>query len=66
MYSYNSRNPMLDLLNQSSGSLPQQPNNLSQIKNMMNMLKMANNPQAMLQAMIQRNPQLRNVMNYIN
>ena len=33
---------------------------------MMNMLKMANNPQAMLQAMIQRNPQLRNVMNYIN
>ena len=30
------------------------------------MLKMANNPQAMLQAMIQRNPQLRNVMNYIN
>lgn len=65
MYNHNLSNPMLGLLNQSRG-LSQQTSNLSQIKNMMNMLKTANNPQAMLQMMIQRNPQLKNIMDYIN
>lgn len=65
MYNHNSMNPMLGLLNQSKG-LSQQVNNLSQIKNMMNILRTANNPQAMLQMMIQKNPQLKSVMDYIN
>ena len=33
---------------------------------MMNLLKSVNNPQLMLQQMIQNNPQMRLVMNYIN
>ena len=41
-------------------------NNLSQIKNMMNMVRFAGNPQAMLQSMIQNNPQMRQVMDLIN
>jgi hypothetical protein len=48
---------MLNLLNQSNG-LTQQ-NNLGQIKNMMNILKAARNPQAMLQQMMQNNPQMK-------
>ena len=44
-------------LNQSS------PNN---IKQMMNLLRNSNNPQALLQMMANQNPQLRQVMNLIN
>ena len=44
---------MLNLLNQSSGF----SRNLSQIKNTMNLLKNSNNPQAMLQQMLQNSPQ---------
>lgn len=65
MYNYNSPNPMLDHLNQLNGSLPPQLNNLSQIKNIMNVLRNAKNPQSILQILIQKNPQLRNIMNYI-
>lgn len=47
-------NPILNLLNnQSSGSLSR----ISQIKNIMNLLKKSNNPQAMLQQMLQNSPQ---------
>lgn len=55
------QNPMLQ-------ALRSQPvnNNLSQIKNMMNMIRSAGNPQLMLQQMAQNNPQLRQVMNLIN
>lgn len=55
------QNPMLQ-------ALRSQPvnNNLSQIKNMMNMVRSAGNPQAMLQSMIQNNPQMRQVMDLIN
>lgn len=40
------------------------PNN--SIKQMMNLLKNSNNPQALLQMMINQNPQLQQVMNLIN
>lgn len=59
----NSANPMLNLLNQSSGSSPAQ---LNQIKNMMNLLRSAGNPQMMLQQMMQNNPQLKMIMDYVN
>ena len=65
MYNYNSPNPILGHLNQSRGSFPQ-VNNLSQIKNMMNALKTAKNPQAVLQLLALKNPQLKNVLDYIN
>lgn len=41
------------------------PSNIQQIKNMMNMLRSSNNPQALLQNMIQQNPQMKNVMDII-
>lgn len=55
------QNPMLQ-------ALRSQPvnNNLSQIKNMMNMIRSARNPQAMLQSMMQNNPQMRQVMDLIS
>lgn len=54
------QNPMLQ-------ALKNQPNNnLNQIKSMMNMIKSAGNPQAMLQALVQNNPQMRQVMTLIN
>lgn len=40
--------------------------NLGQIKSMINMVKSAGNPQAMMNQLIQTNPQIRNVMNYVN
>lgn len=54
------QNPMLQALRS------QPANNLSQIKNMMNMIRSARNPQAMLQSMMQNNPQMRQVMDLIN
>lgn len=54
------QNPMLQALKN------QPSNNLSQIKSMMNMVKSAGNPQAMLQTLIQNNPQMRQVMTLIN
>ena len=41
-------------------------NNLSQIKQMMNMVRSAGNPQAMIQSMSQSNPQMQQVMDIIN
>ena len=40
--------------------------NLGQIKSMVNMVKSARNPQAMMNQLMQTNPQIRNVMNYVN
>ena len=39
--------------------------NLQPIKNMMNIVRSAGNPQAMLQQMAQNNPQLRQVMDMV-
>lgn len=50
-------NPMLAALNQSR---------VTPIKSMMQMLKSAGNPQMMLQQMMSQNPQLQNVMQYVN
>ena len=55
------QNPMLQALRSQPAN-----NNLSQIKSMMNMVKSAGNPQAMLQTLIQNNPQMRQVMTLIN
>ena len=54
------QNPMLQALKNNPA------NNLSQIKNMMNMVRSAGNPQAMLQSMVQNNPQMQQVMNIVN
>ena len=42
-----------------------QNNNLTQIKNMMNVLRNSNNPQMLLQNMIQQNPQMQQAMNIV-
>ena len=49
------------ILQQLAGTNPQ----LSQIRNMMAMLKGANNPQAMLEQLAQNNPQLRQVLDLV-
>ena len=41
------------------------PGNLRQIKGMMDMLRNAGNPQAMLSQMMQNNPQMRQVMSAV-
>ena len=54
------QNPMLQALKNNPA------NNLSQIRNMLNMVRSAGNPQAMLQSMVQNNPQMQQVMNIVN
>ena len=44
---------------------PSSPNNMSQIKNMLNMIRGKSNPTQMLQMMSQNNPQLKQVMNMV-
>ena len=53
-------NPMLSALNQN-----RMAQNLQPIKNMMNMLRSAGNPQMMLQQMTAQNPQMRQVMDLV-
>ena len=54
-------NPMLAALNQN-----RMAQNLQPIKNMMTMLRGAGNPSMMLQQMTAQNPQMQQVMNYVN
>lgn len=57
-------NPILQAI---SGASPQMmPNNLVQIKNLMNMVRGASNPQAMLQGMLKNNPQYKQVMDFVS
>ena len=42
-----------------------QPNNLDQIKQMMNYIRFSQNPRMALESMIQSNPQIQNVMNLV-
>lgn len=42
------------------------PGNLRQIKGMMDMVRTAGNPQAMLSQMMQQNPQMKQVMDAVN
>lgn len=54
------QNPMLQ-------ALKSQPNNnLSQIKSMLNMVRSVGNPQAMLQSIMQNNPQMQEIMGLVN
>lgn len=54
-------NPMLTALNQN-----RMVQNLQPIKNMMNMLRSAGNPQMMLQQMTAQNPQFKQAVDYVN
>lgn len=54
-------NPMLSALNQN-----RMVQNLQPIKNMMNMLRSAGNPQMMLQQMTAQNPQFKQAVDYVN
>lgn len=54
-------NPMLRNLNQSNVMQGVAP-----VKNMLNIVRMSNNPQAMLNQMMSQNPKLRQVMDYVN
>ena len=42
-----------------------QPNNLDQIKRMMNFVRYSQNPRMALESMIQSNPQIQNVMDIV-
>ena len=53
-------NPMLSQLGRSL------PSNLNQIKQMANMFKNAKNPQMLIQNMMMQNPQMKQVMDFIN
>lgn len=55
------QNPMLQALRGTPVN-----SNLSQIKQMMNMVRSAGNPQAMLQSIAQNNPQMKQVMDIVN
>lgn len=41
-------------------------NDLGQIKKMMGLVKNSNNPSAMLKTLAEQNPQVKNIMNYVN
>ena len=51
------------ILQQLRGNLP---GNLGQIKNMMQMVKSAGNPQAMMTQLAQNNPQMKQALDFIN
>lgn len=55
------QNPMLQALKNKPTN-----NNLNQIKQMMNMVRSAGNPQAMLYQIAQSNPQVKQVMDMVN
>ena len=59
-------NSLYNQLNGSQTVQSPQSNNLTQIKQMMNLVRSSSNPKMALQTMIQSNPQMQNVMNYIN
>ena len=61
-------NPMLDQINsQRSNNQPQlNPQVIQNVKNMMNQIKLAQNPQMMLNQMMMNNPQFASVINLIN
>ena len=48
------------------GMNPGVQNNLGQIRNMVNLIKNAGNPQALLNNMIAQNPQMKQAIQYVN
>lgn len=52
-------NPLLNAISPRGG-------NITQIKNMMNMLKMAQNPQAAVEKLANENPMIKNIMSMNN
>lgn len=54
------QNPILSML-----SNPATPNPLGNIKNMMNLIRNAGNPQQMLQSVAQNNPQMQQVLSLV-
>lgn len=56
-------NPILQML----GEKPQQtPNNLNQIKNITQMIRNSKDPKNTLNILLTQNPQMQQVMNYVN
>lgn len=55
-------NSLYQQLNPAKSSLP---GNINQIKNMFNLMKNASNPQAMLQSLVNKNPEMKSVMNLV-
>lgn len=56
-------NPILQML----GEKPQQtPNNLNQIKNITQMMRNSKNPKNTLNILLAQNPQMQQVMDYVN
>ncbi len=53
-------------MQQAPNQFQQPTNNLQQVKNMMNLLRTSQNPQAMMQTLLMQNPQLQSVMTLIN
>lgn len=58
-------NPMLNQLNNQANASSLN-NRLNQIKGMMNMVRGAKNPNLMLQQLMMNNPNMKNVMDYVN
>ena len=56
---------MNSLYNQLNNTAISLPNNVQQIKNMMNLVRNAQNPTMMLQNMMNQNPQMQQVMNIV-
>ena len=56
---------MNNLYQQIMGTQRSSPNNISQIKNVINVYKNSNNPQQLFINMAQQNPQIQQVMNLI-
>ena len=54
-------NPMLSNLNQN-----RLLSNIQPVRDLMNMVKNASNPQMMMQQMMMRNPQIKQIMDYVN
>ena len=54
-------NPMLTALNQNRTS-----QSITNVKRLMQMMKSAGNPQMLLQQMVGQNPQLKQVMDFVN
>ena len=57
---------MIDILKQINGAAMRGNPRMMQIKNIMNTIRSARNPQAALMGMMQNNPQMKQVMDLVN
>ena len=57
---------MTNQINRTAINSGQTLNDLGQIKKLMGLVKNSNNPSAMLKTLAEQNPQVKNIMNYVN